>query len=163
MLCLSFIASLLCIFQSPETTSAEVQKREWLTPAQLHEKLVEIVSTEDSATMTTIGSSRNGHPIECIQIAREGFIPIEDRSAILLVAGIDGDHLLGSEVAGNILEVLLNKDPEAVAPLLQDHVLYILPHVNPDVASHYFAKVKNNTQVNILKLEQIRRFRCLKN
>jgi hypothetical protein len=148
MLYLSLIAFISCALQSPDTAVAEAQAREWLTPTQLQEKLVAIVAAEDSVTMNIIGNSRDGHPIQCIQIAREGFIPIEDRSAILLVAGIDGDHLLGSEVASDIIEVLLNKDPQAVAPLLQDHVLYIIPQVNPDVASRYFAEVKNNAQEN---------------
>jgi hypothetical protein len=75
-------------------------------------------------------------------------MPIENRSAILVVAGIDGTHVLGSEVAMNVAEELIAKEPSETKTLLEKHKIYIIPQVNPDVASQYFALVKDNRYKN---------------
>ena len=148
MLCLSLIASITCALQTPETTVTEGQHRDWLTPVQLNAKLTEITDANEAVTITTIGHARSGHPIQCIRVARVGSIPIEDRSSVLIVAGIDGDHLLGSEVAVDLVNELLARDSEDTYSLLVDHALYIIPQVNPDGAGMYFAEIQDNYRRN---------------
>ena len=148
MLCLSFIASITCALQSPDTSVVEVQHRDWLTPIQLNAKLTEIANANEAVTITTIGLARSDHPIQCIRVARAGSIQIENRSSILIVAGIDGDHLLGSEVAVDLVNELLERDSEDTYSLLVDHVLYIIPQVNPDGASMFFREIQNNYRRN---------------
>ena len=149
MLCLCLIVSLSCALQSPETNTVDMPQRHWLTPSKLNEKLVELDIAEDAVTISTIGHSRNGHPIVRILVARDGSIPIEDRSSILLVAGIDGDHLLGSEVAVDLITELLSRDHEETKSLLEDHALYIIPQVNPDGAGMYFDSIRSGQQRNL--------------
>jgi hypothetical protein len=84
-----------------------------------------------------------------MQIAREGDVPIDARSAILLVAGIDGDHLLGTEVAIDIVTSVLAMDAESSKPLLETHKLYVIPQVNPDAASFYFNPIQNAQRRNL--------------
>ena len=129
-------------------TAEENTTRSWRTPEELKNQILTIDKNYQEVSSNIIGYSRGHRPIYGIRVAQDGPVSPEKRSAILLVAGIDGDHLLGSEIASNIIEVLLNKDPQEVAPLLQDHVLYIIPQVNPDVASRYFAEIKNNAPGN---------------
>ena len=148
MLCLSLIASITCALQTPDTTVVEVQHRNWLTPIQLNAKLTEITDANEAVTITTIGHARSGHPIQCIRVARSGSIPIEDRSSVLVVAGIDGDHLLGSEVAVDLVNELLARDTEETDSLLVDHALYIIPQVNPDGAGMYFGEIQGNYRRN---------------
>ncbi len=148
MLFLSFIASLSCALQTTNTPAEEVQQRNWLTPIQLNDALLKLAATNEAVTLTTIGHAHSGLPIQCIQVAREGSVPIEDRSSMLLVAGIDGDHLLGSEVAVDIITELLSRDAEETRSLLETHALFIIPQVNPDGASMFFGETQDNYRRN---------------
>ena len=123
-------------------------ERQWRTPNQIATQLEVLDSSNESVSISTIGFSKNGLPIQSIQIARNGTTPIDERAAILVVAGIDGGHLLGSEVAVDLAEQLLAKEPSETADLLETHKLYIIPQVNPDVAHYYFASVQDGEQKN---------------
>jgi len=128
-------------------------EREWRTPEELRAHVTTQAGSFDEITISTIGHTQQGQPIQCLEIARESTIAIEDRSAILVVAGIDGNHLLGSEVAIELVAHLLAMDSEATRTLLETHKLFVIPQVNPDVAQHYFIPasaeiVKNNKPVD---------------
>ena len=118
-----------------------------------HTELVESINslskTHSEVTSSVIGASRNGQPIHVIRVARSGDVAIEDRSAVLLVAGIDGDHLHGSEVAVDVIEELLSRDSETTASLFESHALYVIPQVNPDAALHYFDSSLHTWQRNL--------------
>jgi len=133
----------------PQSEETVLPERVWRTPNELDKDLMDLASSHDMVTVTTIGHSRNGHPIRRIQIGRKGVIPIKDRSAILIVAGIDGDHLIGSEVAADMIEELLSRDSDETKTLFEDHVLFIIPQVNPDAAKMYFASVQNGQHRNM--------------
>jgi len=93
-------------------------EREWRTPEELRAHVTTQAGSFDEITISTIGHTQQGQPIQCLEIARESTIAIEDRSAILVVAGIDGNHLLGSEVAIELVAHLLAMDSEATRTLL---------------------------------------------
>ena len=124
-------------------------ERTWRTPSELHDAINTLAVSNKDVSVTTIGSSRNMQPIVSIRVSMDGAISPENRPAILIVAGIDGDHLLGSEVAVEIVQELLNRDDESTATLLQSNTIYIIPQVNPDAASFFFAPVKNEQRRNI--------------
>ena len=123
--------------------------RAWRTPSEISSQVMLLADTHEAVTTTTIGYSGGGVPIQCMQIAREGDVPIDARSAILLVAGIDGDHLLGTEVAIDIVTSVLAMDAESSKPLLETHKLYVIPQVNPDAASFYFNPIQNAQRRNL--------------
>ena len=144
MLSLCAIATFAIAFQEPV-----VAERHWRTPSELLESMHALANSYSEVTLRVIGSSRNQHPIHALQVARPGEIALDDRSAVLLVAGIDGDHLHGSEVAVDVIEKLLSREVEATATLLEDHVLYVIPQVNPDAANLYFNPILNSVQRNL--------------
>ena len=83
----------------------------------------------------TIGTSLDGREIMAMQVSMDGEQEPADRPAILLVAGIDADHLHGSAVAMNVVEKLLQRaaeGDEAAEQFLTDYTLYVVPRVNPD-------------------------------
>jgi hypothetical protein len=123
--------------------------RDWRTPSAIAEEISSLVATHASVSVTTIGFSKNGNPIQCIQVAREGATPIDMRSAVLLVAGIDGEHLLGTEVATDLVQTLLAMEHKETASLLETHKLYIIPQVNPDAANFYFNEVQHEQRRNL--------------
>ena len=144
MISLLLIASNLFAFQDVDPAL----NRQWRTPNQIVTLLDGLDSSSGLVSISTIGISKNGLPIRSIQIARSGTTPIEERAAILVVAGIDGGHLLGSEVAVDLVENLLARESSSTTDLLETHKLYIIPQVNPDVAEYYFAAVQNEHRKN---------------
>ena len=145
MILLCLVSTFMFVVQEIETEP----DRAWRTPSEISSQVTLLADTHEAVTTTTIGYSGGGVPIQCMQIAREGDVPIDARSAILLVAGIDGDHLLGTEVAIDIVTSVLAMDAESSKPLLETHKLYVIPQVNPDAASFYFNPIQNAQRRNL--------------
>jgi hypothetical protein len=89
-----------------------------------------------ACSIDVIGTSREGRSILQLTLAAEGAVAA-DRSALLLVAGLDGRHLVGAETTIRVAERLL----EHHADLLNDFTIYIVPRVNPDGAELNFGPV----------------------
>jgi hypothetical protein len=72
------------------------------------------------------------------------------RPAMLVVAGIEGNDLIGCSVAVTWVERLVEQyqDEAEIAKLLQATTIYIVPRLNPDAAEHFFADLKLETSVN---------------
>jgi hypothetical protein len=72
------------------------------------------------------------------------------RPAMLVVAGIEGNDLIGCSVAVTWVERLVEQyqDDAEIAKLLQTTTIYIVPRLNPDAAEHFFADLKLETSVN---------------
>jgi len=72
------------------------------------------------------------------------------RPAMLVVAGIEGNDLIGCTVAVNWVERLIEQyqDDAEIAKLLRTTTIYIVPRLNPDAAEHYFARLKIETSSN---------------
>jgi hypothetical protein len=72
------------------------------------------------------------------------------RPAILVVAGIEGDDLIGCSVAVAWIEHLVRQyaeDPN-VAKLLKMTTIYIIPRLNPDAAERFFSRPQLQTPLN---------------
>ena len=72
------------------------------------------------------------------------------RPAMLVVAGIEGNDLIGSSAAVQWLEHLIGQyghDAE-VTRLLETTTIYIVPRLNPDAAEHFFARPRRETSLN---------------
>ena len=124
-------------------------ERMWRTPTELLATVSAIAESTESVSINTIGTSRNGQAIYSVRVSTDGPLPPEDRPAILIVAGIDGDHLLGSEVAVDIVHELLRRDDDSTKQILQSNTFYIIPQVNPDAADFYFASIQHGQRRNI--------------
>ncbi|MBC8310311.1 MAG: hypothetical protein ISR75_05120 [Phycisphaerales bacterium] len=136
------LTTTLFYLQEPEP----LPDRNWRTPTEISEQVSALDNNYESVTSSIIGYSGSGLPIHCLEIAREGSVPIKDRTAILVVAGIDGDHLLGTEVAVDLVSKVLTQEPEKSEALLTSNKLYVIPQVNPDSAKFYFNEVKHQQQ-----------------
>lgn len=81
------------------------------------------------AAVSRIGISREGAAISVVRLGStvEGGDPAA-RPAVLVVAGIDGRHTVGTQVALGLAEALA----EDHAELLESATVYVVPRVNPD-------------------------------
>ena len=119
----------------------------YYTHAQLTDRARQLASDHgDACAAESIGTSREGREIVSLRLALAGEVEPECRPALLLVANIDGDHLVGSSVAMAVAARLLSMaeaGDEAAVEFLTSHTLYVVPRVNPDAAERFFADVRS--------------------
>jgi hypothetical protein len=104
----------------------------------------------DLARMESLGETIGGRDIWMVEIANRSGAPLEERPGLLIVANLEGDHLVGSELALRTVEYLLDNyesDPE-VQERLDNHVFYVFPRMNPDAAELMWANLKQGRRTN---------------
>ncbi len=110
-------------------------------------------SHPDLCRLTSIGQSLEGRDIWVMTIAAPGDVDPDDRPALLVTAGLDGNRLVGSTVAIDVVAQLLenadnddtdeDSDAISVADFLSRHTLYVIPRANPDGVEQYFKDVQS--------------------
>ena len=140
------------IAQTPDTQTPDTQPG-YDTHAQLTERARQLATDAgDVCTAEPIGTSREGREILALRLALPGEVEPDRRPALLLVANIDGDHLVGSSVALAVVDRLLSMaeaGDEAAVEFLSGHTLYVVPRVNPDAAERFFADVRSERRRNV--------------
>jgi len=100
--------------------------------------------------MESLAETREGRDIWMLEIANRNGTPLEERPALLIVANLEGDHLVGSELALATVRHFLTRydsDPD-VKDRLDNHVLYVFPRLNPDAAELMFGSVLEGRRTN---------------
>lgn len=72
--------------------------------------------------------------------------------AIAIVAGVDGSHLLGSEMAVEMAENILKNHTEVLATT----TFYIFPNMSPNASENYFSKLQHEAKGNAKKTDDDR-------
>jgi len=101
--------------------------------------------------LESIGKTRGGRDIWAVELAGPGGVPPAKRPALLVAAGFEGDHLVGTEIALSVAETLVKNagaDP-AIKERLETTTIYIVPRLNPDGAEGFFAPVKTGRRTNM--------------
>ncbi|MDZ7773263.1 MAG: M14 family metallopeptidase [Balneolaceae bacterium] len=71
------------------------------------------------------------------------------KPAIAVVGGSEGSHILGSELAVQFAEKLLNGTPgDSLESLLSRTTYYVVPRLNPDATEQYFADLRYERNAN---------------
>lgn len=101
---------------------------------QLTETLQRLADSGGTAAqLISLATTHGGREVWLLQLAAPGDAPAEERPAILIVGGIDGDHAASTEVALGLCERLAaGAEDDAAHPLLARHTLYVIPRLNPD-------------------------------
>ena len=90
------------------------------------------------SSVKSIGKSAGGRDLWALTISDGN---ASQKTGILVVAGIDGTHLAGTEIALLMAEKMLaNAGTDSVAKLLKTKTFYFVPSVNPDAQAQYDAK-----------------------
>lgn len=98
----------------------------------LTDEVRRIVDGSGAATLQSLGTSQEGRDIWMVQIAANGAVSPDDRPGVLVVANLSADHLIGSTLAVEALRYLTGTG--AAEADLTEHVLYVVPRLNPDGA-----------------------------
>ena len=101
--------------------------------------------------LITIGKTLKGRDIWLLQVSGTKGPAPEVKQALLVCGNLEGDHLIGSEVALGIAGHLINgygKD-EKITAILDKRTFYIVPRLNPDGAELFFNQVKYEYSGNL--------------
>lgn len=89
-------------------------------------------------TVESLVRTEGGKEIWLISIGRGDK---DNKPAVAIVGGIEGNHLAGKELALGFAETLLKNSGSAVVSDLIDKItFYIIPDVSPDASESYFTK-----------------------
>lgn len=111
--------------------------------AEEHPQLVQLRS---------IGKSVEGRELMLLTIGDRSEGDPDSRPALFLVGNLEGNHVVGSEIALGVARQLVEafSQTDSVRKLLQERTVYVLPRANPDAAERMFAKVKWEQVENLL-------------
>jgi hypothetical protein len=74
---------------------------------------------------------------------------LQNKPAIAVVGGVEGNHLLGTELSIAFAEKLLQaSETDSIKKLLASTTFYVFPNMSPDATEQYFAKLKYERQGN---------------
>ncbi len=127
-------------------TALQGQTAAYLDFDDLTSELRSLVNGSSAATMRSIGSSGEGREIWLIEIANPSGTPVAERPGLLVVGNLEGDHVVGSQLALETVRYLLLSDEAD----LDNQVFYVVPRLNPDGAEAMFAAVKYDRRRNAM-------------
>jgi len=81
----------------------------------------------------------------------------ETKPGIAIVGGVEGNHLLGTELAIGFAERLLQgSNTDSIKALLAKTTFYVFPNMSPDAMEQYFAALKYERQGNAVQTDDDR-------
>lgn len=137
-----FLLFLVCsVFLMLSSASAQNNYR---TFAQLSDDLQELENDHaDLVSLRSIATSPDGHNIWHLTLSTGDK---QEKPALAIVAGVDGSHILGIEMAVKLAESL-TEHPD-IEQLLESQVIHIFPNMNPDASEQFFASAIYQRSVN---------------
>ncbi len=119
---------------------------------QLTRALQRLVREHSSlARMESLAKTLEGRDVWMVELANRTGTPLDDRPALLVVANLEGDHVVGSELAlATVQHFLTSYESDTdVKHRLDEHVVYVFPRLNPDAAERMFASVREDWKRNL--------------
>lgn len=122
-------------------TSQWVLAQSYSDHAKLTQRLNALASANSQTTkLTSLAKTAGGKDIWLLEV---GSGDRSNRPAIAVIGGVEGSHILGSELATGFAEKLLaSANTDTIRTLLANTTFYIFPNVSPDASEQYFAKLK---------------------
>jgi hypothetical protein len=104
------------------------------------------VSYPGYATLTSLTKTKGGKDIWLLTVGADDHAV---KPAIVIAGGVEGNHLLGTELSLSFAEMLLGASgtPE-IQNLLTEHTFYILPDLSPDAREQFFSALKYERKGN---------------
>lgn len=144
------LAILAIAATTPSTTQAQPLEG-YRTHAKLTERVRHFAEMHpELAKLTSIGKTAEGRDIWLTTIGAAGAQPVDERPALLIVAGLEGNQAVGGELALAVSESMIHgyNDSTAVRERLENSTVYIIPRLSPDAVERMFAAVQTGSAVN---------------
>lgn len=147
---LTAILFLCLMFPQADSAQDESRKYSYRDYAELTKAVKDLAAEHNQVVkLSSIGKTLQGRDIWLLRISGVEGQPLE-KQALLIAANLEGDHIIGSEVALGIaanLAAQYGKDPQ-VTSVLDKRTFYIVPRLNPDGAEAFFSDVKAERSEN---------------
>ena len=103
------------------------------------------------AKLISIGKTLKGRDIWMMQISGAKGLPPLEKQALLICGNLEGDHVVGSEVALGIAGYLVDGygTDENVTKALDTRTFFIIPRLNPDGAELFFGDILHEHPGNL--------------
>jgi len=90
--------------------------------------------------VSDLGKTAHNRPIILVRVGRGTPAELDTRTGILVIGSVRGDHIAGSEVCVGIVENLASqfKTADSIQTMLNRHVVYVIPRLNPEGAEFWF-------------------------
>lgn len=130
-------AALPSMAQDPPPNPPRVFPAGYATYDALTSYLERLAATwPNTLRVTSLGKTVQGRDLWIARLGRNETPPASPRPAIVIVANLEADHVIGSQVALRMIYRLAEADGRdpAVTGLLDRTTLYLIPRLNPDGA-----------------------------
>lgn len=118
------------------------------TLSQLSERLKRVASNS-SAELTSLTKTEGGKDIWVLKI---GTGNMDEKPAIAVVGGVEGYHVLSTELAVEFAEKLVASHADA----LEQTTFYVFPNMSPDAYEQYHAALKYERRGNAVSVDHDR-------
>jgi len=101
--------------------------------------------------LASIGKSLKGRELWMLQISGVKGLSAQKKQALLICGNLEGDHVIGSEIALGIAKYLIEQygKEEKATKVLDTRTFYIIPRLNPDGAELFFNKILDEHPKNL--------------
>lgn len=127
--------------------SEEIKAQEYNNYAQLSQRIASLSKSYPSLVkVKSLTKTFGGKDIWMISI---GSGDVAQKPAIVVVGGVEGSHLLGTELALGFAEKLLKESSlDSIKTVLAKNTFYVFPNMSPDATEQYFAQIRYARSAN---------------
>jgi hypothetical protein len=100
--------------------------------------------------IVSLGQTRSKKDIWLVTLSDSRAGDSDKKPALLVVANLEGNQLVGSEIVLGILENIVNQEKinNSIREVLKKNTIYLIPRLNPDAAERMFLKIKWESENN---------------
>ena len=131
----------ICLFLSFVTAAPAQDFSKYHSYEEMTALLRDIVNQHrDIARLESIGKTAEGRDVWLVEIANTEGVPLDERPALFIGGNLEGDNVIGSELALYLIDSLLDRygTDGDVRDRIDNHAIYVVPRVNPDAAELMF-------------------------
>ena len=142
----AFAAALTLGFASP----GQAQSSDYLNYDGLTREVQAIASGSNLARVMSVATTFEGRDVWMVEIGNPNGVPLDQRPAVMVVANLSADHLIGSHLALASIRRLLSQaaTDDEVRRIMDENTIYVFPRANPDGAEAFFESVLWDRRVN---------------
>jgi hypothetical protein len=119
----------------------ELYAQDYSNNSRVSERINSLIKTYPSlVNAKSLAKTIGGKDIWMLSI---GSGKIEQKPAIAIVGGVEGSHLLGTELALGFAEkILKDSSQDSIRNILEKNTFYVFPNMSPDATEQYFAQIR---------------------
>lgn len=135
------LTAMIGVFLTPNQMLADAPAVKGYADYEVHAKQVAQIAASKWAEVRVLAKTRGNRDVQLLTIGQPK--GRQQRKAILIVGNVHEPHLAGSELAFRLAKQIVDraeKNDKAIAALLNQYTLFIIPRPNPDGSEAFFQR-----------------------